>query len=336
MALPGDLRVLSTNPAGLVEMAGIEVYHRNASRYYLFETSTFSHIALGSRLTDRLAFAARYDQDELTSEVLTLGDPFGIPAEPVRPKGVFGAALGYRITPGLSVGASVANLHPNDEYIATPHVGLSVAHRLERSRTGKFRSLLRGALGVENIFSASVDRTLLYSRGFMFHERYDLPVNARAGVSARWSFHHGWLHDSLPSLAFTVQVQYDDDLISPIHTALRAGCEVEVLGMLSLRAGWYTMGIDDHGWPQTQKSTLSDLTYGAGLRAPLQAMLGARLPLTATFDYCALPQPSFSVDELSPFTEAPWENFKSWSVRLAYGIGPVVKKKAQGTSATGP
>jgi len=326
MALPGDLRALSTNPAGLAELEGIELYHRQAARYYFFETSTFTHVAVGCRLTERLAFGFRYDQDLASSEELDLSDPIGGPVEQPSPQGVLGFAAAYRFLPGLSFGASIANLHPNDERIATPHLDVSLAKVVAGLRTGRVRSTFRAAAGLENVFSAAVDRQHDLGRGFVLYERYDLPVIARIGASANWAFHHGWVHDSLPSIAFTVQAQFDDDLRTPLHTGLRAGVEVEALGLIAIRLGWYRLSIDDQNWPQTQKSTLSDLTYGLGLRLPLGTMFGAKCPFSASFDLCSMPQPAFTLDELDPHTEEPWERFQSWGLRLGYGIGALLKQ----------
>ncbi len=325
MALPGDLRALSTNPAGLVELQGFELYHRQASRYYFFETSSFTHVAVGCRLSERLAFGFRYDQDLASSEELDFSDPLGGPVEQPSPQGVFGVATAYRLLPGLSFGASIANLHTNNERIATPHLDVSLAKVVAGLRTDRVRSTFRAAAGLENVFSAAVDRQQDLGRGFVLYERYELPVIARIGVSASWAFHHGWIHDSLPTIACTVQAQFDDDLRTTLHTGLRAGLEVEALGMIALRLGWYTLTIDDQNWPQTQKSTLSDLTYGLGLRLPLGQMFGAKCPFSASFDLCSMPQPAFTLNELDPHTEEPWERFQSWGIRLVHGIGPLLK-----------
>lgn len=326
MALPGDLRSLSVNPAGLTELNGIEGYYRHAAPYYLFETSTFTHAAVGCRLTERLAFGFRYDQDSARSDLLVTGDPLGGPVEDVRPAGVFGAAVAYRVANGFSVGAAVANVHPNNKDLAEPHVDISVRQVWEGPRTGLVRSTIRAAAGLENITSAEVDREETLDRGFVFRERYDLPVIVRAGVSANWALHKGWVHDSLPSLALTVQAQFDDELNSRYHTAIRAGAELQVLGMLAVRFGLYSMNIDDQGWPQVQKGALSEATYGFGLILPLATMFAARCPITASFDYCSLPQPAFRKDGLNPFYDEPWERFESWGVRLAWGIGPLIKR----------
>ncbi len=336
MALPGDLRSLSTNPAGLAELKGIEAYYRSASPYYLFETSTFTHSALGCRLSDRLAFAFRYDEDLATSDVLTFSDPIGGPVEEVRPPGVFGAAVAYRVAKGFSGGISLANLHPNDEELATPHLDISLMKIWESPRTRHVRRTIRASGGLENITSARVDREET-ARGFTFAftEHYALPVIARVGVSARWAFHEGWLHDSLPSLALTVQAQFDDDLTSTYHTAFRSGMELEALGVLALRLGWYSMNVDDQGWPGSQKSTLAEMTYGFGVMLPLATMFGSKCPISASFDYCSMPQPAFRNDELNPFTDEAWERFESWGLRVAWGLGPLLKGSAT-PSPSGP
>ena len=328
MALPGDLRSLSSNPAGLTELNGIETCYRRASPYYLFETSTFAHAAIGCRLTERLAFGFRYDQDSASSDVLTTGDPLGGPVDESSPAGVFGAAVAYRVAKGFSVGAAIANVHPNNKDLAEPHVDISLRKTWQSPPTGRVRSTIRAAAGLENISSAQVDREVPLDRGFVFRERYDLPVIVRAGVSAKWALHKGWVHDSLPSLALTVQAQLDDELNSPYHTAVRTGAELEVLGVLAMRFGLYRMNIDDQGWPQVQKSSLSEATYGFGLILPLGKVFGTNCPITASFDYCSLPQPAFRKDGLNPFYDEPWDRFESWGVRLVWGIGPVIKRTA--------
>ena len=330
MALAGDLRSLATNPAGLAEMNGVQAYFRHATPYYLFEQSTFMHAAIGCRLTDRLAFGFRYDQNELKSDRLTFGDPITGPVESKDPRGVFGAAVAYRVAKDFSIGVAIANVNLVDKNVAQPHLDCSLSNVWNSPITGPVRSSFRISTGLENIGSARVDRTEYAQRGFVFSEHYALPVISRTGVAYRVAVHKGWLNDSLPSLAFTTHVQFDDDLTQRYNSAWRFGGELEVCGILALRAGWYSGSVNDYGHPEANKSDVSAFTYGFGANVPLAIISGNKWPVTVSLDYTSLPQVSFGTDDLDPFTDKHWERFQSRGLRLGYGLGPLLKKKPNG------
>lgn len=336
VAMPGDTRNMFSSPAALIDVDGIDAYFRHASPYYFFEKTTFTHAALAYRISERFAMGMRYDQTELKSDILNFGNMIDLPeswSDPATDEvpGVFGATLTFKVMKDLSVGTSISDIHFGKSMQILAHADVGVLKIWRLKEAGTCRHTLRVAASLQNVSSERVDRSVSTPRGFVFSEHYALPVITRIGAAYRLAFHNGWLSDSLPSLAFTAHVQYDDDLTSKYYSAWHFGGELEIIGALALRAGWYTVSVSDGGYPQYNKSDISAFTYGLGVKLPLAALTGNKWPLTVSFDYTSLPQVSFTTDDLSAFTGKPWENFQSYGIRVDYGIGRIFKPKPKTT-----
>lgn len=339
-ALSGDTRTLLQSPASLIDMDGIEVYYRNATPYYRFETSLFQHAALAYRISERFAIGLRYDNDLLNSDALayfaTLN--FGDMVDPHRgflyPSGpspgahmeTLAGTLAFKVKGGLSVGASVENIVLSPAYGPLVYGSLGIRQVLKLKGPSDHRRTVRLSASCQDLTAAHNERSFSYG-SYVFTYRQDLPVIARLAASYEAELRYHWLVDTLPSLRFTAHVQYDDDLTSRYSGAVRLGGELQVLGLLALRCGWYTLRVDDFGRPDTYHDRLAQFTYGAGVNMPLDVLTKGRWPLSVSIDYTSLPQVSFTTDERSGPAGRPWPRFQSYGIRLNYGLGRACKPK---------
>lgn len=340
-AMPGDTRTLLQSPASLIDLDGIELYYRNATPYYRFETSLFQHLALAYRISERFAIGLRYDNDLLNTDVLsyfsTLG--FGDMIDPHRgflyPDGpspnsrteTLAGMLAFKVKGGFSVGASVENIVLSPVYGPLVYGSLGMRQVLKLKGSPEQQHTVRLSASCQDVTSAHDEWSLSYGPSYTFTYRQYLPVIARLAASYEMELRRGWLVDTLPSLRFTAQVQVDDDLTSRYNGAARLGGELQVLGLVALRCGWYRQRVYDFDHPQVYKDHLAQFTYGAGVSIPVGALTNGRLPLSVSVDYTSLPQASFTTDERSAFTGKAFPRFQSYGIRLNYGLARLCERK---------
>ncbi len=335
VAMPGDTRNMSYSPASLIELNGIEGYCRISSSDYFVTHTDYAHAALAYRLSERLAIGMHYDRTEYRYDpALTFGDLIdpargfvydtSVPVHYSNP--AIGGSLAYTLFRGFSVGACLENIPVGvvRSNVLFGNAGLFNVFHFKQA--GTWRHSARAAFSLQNVTSAFVDQTYT-SRNHTSHFRYVFPVVSRLGASYTIALLRSWLNDSLPSLTFTAHVQYDDDLNGKYGTAFRFGGELEVLRVLALRCGWYSVSLSDLGLPQIAKSELTAFTYGLGLRLPLSLLTKGKLPLDVSLDYTSLPYPTTSTNTIDAFTHEPLRNFNSCGIRLNYALDRIFRPR---------
>ncbi len=331
-AMPGDVRNMVQSPAALTDVNGLELYYRWATPYTFFEKATFKHLVVAYRVSDRFAIGLRYNEDFLNFKEsgLTFGDMIdprrGFIYQTLEIQDRYRTLAGtiaYKVCGGFSIGASIENIDVSNTKLPLSYLSFGVRQRVELHEGNTWRHAIIASLSCTNATSASET----FSYGPEEHT-YSLPVIARAGASYSVELRKGWLADTLSSLRFTALAQYDDDLTSKDNTAIRFGGEIELLGLIALRGGWFHLTIPSGA---QYESYQKEFTYGFGIILPIQALTKGRIPISASIDYTALPQPSTITTKegvILPY-RMDFEDFQSIGIRLTFGVGPLCKKRSK-------
>ncbi len=319
-----------------MEMNGLEAYAHGASPYYILNAAHYADAALAYRLSDRFAVAVQYDRFDWNwaESGFVIVDPvgntygtWGPGSEDVIQQ--YTVAVAGRIVGGLSAGLSGTWMHvgfPLD--VDAPVASFSLTEVVKGKSSGLWRPSFRFAGALRNLTSSRlVEEGDAPYGSWKLDER--IPVTGRLGGSATLGFHSGVLADSLRTAALTAHVQYDDDVNSRYRSAVRLGAELELLQIVFLRVGWYKQDVYDYELPQYNKDVLSAVTYGFGLNIPVRELTKGKIPVSISVDYTRLPQVSYSQDDLSPFTDDEWDDFESFSLRINYGMGRLVKPRTK-------
>jgi hypothetical protein len=339
VALQGDVRNMSFNPAALMDLHGLDVYLHSADKWYTFENSEFEQGAMTYRIGERWSFGTAVDGSSISSEHLTFGDMI----EPrrgfiyqtedgfVAPTPRLMLALASAPIEDLNVGIAVGNIPLDKEDQDVVYRSLGLSHGGELPTTGSLHHAIRVGASMQNLTFSEESSTVYHmdyfgqvDTSYQITDRIPAIFRGGFGYTARWR--SGWLCDTLPTVAFTAHVQYDDDLTQRNRSAMRIGCEVLILDILAVRGGWYRESVDDQELPNTFTNALEQFTYGFGVQLPLGALTKGKAPIVIGFDYTSLPQVSYYADGLGIHDE-PWENFQSIGLRLNYGFGPIFKRK---------
>ncbi len=145
------------------------------------------------------------------------------------------------------------------------------------------------------------------------------PSIARAGFRYSYTSQDWKLLDSLPILATTLQLDYENDLSTYFRTAFRSGIEVSMLGLLHLRAGYYRQSADNLVCGQdvespAYKEYIEAFTFGVGLEAPLHKLYD--LPFRIKLDYARGWEPSYYKENYYDHLEGSPRIFNSFTLRL--------------------
>ena len=331
-AMPGDVRNMLQSPAALTDVNGLELYYRWAAPYTFFEHASFKHLAVAYRVSDRFAIGLRYNEDFLNFKEsgLTFGDMidprrgFIYRTSDIQDRyRTLAGTVAYKVHGGFSVGASMENIDVSGAHIPLSYFTLGARQRVKLYESNSWKHGVIGSLSCTNASSASET----FSYGTEDHT-YSLPVIARAGASYTVELRKGWLADTLPSLRFTALAQYDDDLTATNNTAIRFGGELELLGLIALRGGWFHQTIPSGA---QYESYQKEFTYGFGIILPVQALTKGRIPISASIDYTALPQPSTITTKEGVIlpNRMDLEDFQSIGIRLTFGVGQLCKKRSK-------
>ncbi|MEO5585080.1 MAG: hypothetical protein ABIQ75_06480 [Flavobacteriales bacterium] len=336
-AMPGDVRNMLQSPAALVDVNGLELYHRFATPYLFFTKATFKHLALAYRISDRFAIGLRYDDNLLDLNKTTFGNlTFGDMIDPRRGfiyppvelqiqdrQRTLAGTVAFKVCGGFSVGASMENIDVTGAKIPLSYFSFGLRQRVVLHEGSGWKHGIIASLSCTNASSAS--ETLSFA-GKEFTN--SLPVIARAGASYTVELRKGWLADTLPSLRFTALAQYDDDLTGTDNTAIRFGGELEVCGLVALRGGWFHLTLPTGA---QYGSYQKEFTYGFGIILPVQALTKGRFPISASIDYTALSQPSTVTTKEGVVVpnRMDLEDFQSIGIRLNFGVGQLCKKRSR-------
>lgn len=145
----------------------------------------------------------------------------------------------------LNVGVALGNVPLNSEDQDVLYGSLGLSHGGELPMKGAFRHAFRAAASTQNI-TFSEESTTGYRLDLhgqvdsVFRITHHLPAIFRGGVAYTVKWEGLRLRDTLSAAAFTMHVQYDDDLTQRSRSAMRVGGELLLCDMLALRAGWYS------------------------------------------------------------------------------------------------
>lgn len=140
----------------------------------------------------------------------------------------------------------------------------------------------------------------------------ELPRTLQVGAAYEVDFGPSRAQDAAAPLTATLSAQYRDVLNQRYRSRAQAGVEFEVFQILALRAGYYRETSDDHIDPARYRDHLSDFTFGAGVRVPVERWLKGADRFELHLDYS-----DFSAQTVIDAPQAE-DNNRAFSATLSY------------------
>ena len=293
------------NPAGIANLDGLEVSSSYAKSYYTQENATKSSINIASKLSEKWAVGYSYNSFN-PRQFYYFTDDVGQLLDSVK-NGVFNhkIAVSFKPESTFSLGATlgVINYKVGIFTASSLQLDFGVLKKFEFSRFKNDQSI--------NI--ATTVKTPMGTQLTLYYQNFDpmatLPIIMQSGVSYNYTSENKY--NELEVLNLIAAVDYQTLFNSErVFNKYSTGVELTILETLHLRGGYFLESNETFG-SNKNKSTVTDLTYGLGLTAPLDKL--TNIPIQFSLDYCSLPQPSYIEDKT-------WENFQSVNASLLYRL----------------
>lgn len=304
-SIDGDMTTAFFNPAGVATIKGLEVNGSLASPLYLLKKAKYDFASVGYKMNDRLiiglnrnhfSFGEKMNYIDINGNIVGTNTPYEtnycltIASQPI--KNLF-----------LGLNTNYFIWQPMDKRATTLHFDFGVIKKFQfKQKETISHSANLGA----SIVNFNYGKITLDYMGSKIKE--DLPVIGRFGANYQFNLDKHLLVDTLKTLVFLIQGEYQDVFNCEYESAIRTGAELTILDILSIRAGYYKETTYDYGIPSVNYDHISSLTYGIGLQIPLYKL--TKIPLNINFDYTSLPQPLYSTNYSS------MGNFTTYNLRL--------------------
>lgn len=297
-AVTGDALSYYFNPAGTASLKGLNVNASFAGPFYLLDKGSYNFIGASYKIEEYGNVG--FNRDYFTyGEEVVITNEFGDQTGSYTPHlSNYRLNLSSEVMENFFVGANLNLLQPR----YTSGV-LTVGNERGSEQKDVFYFDL-GVIKSFGIKKKSMDHkfniaTSMMNVNFAEYAAADsdqgdpLPVILRIGAAYDLSIDDKSISPKLKSYNFLVNAEYEDLLNSKYYSAIRGGLEFTFLEILSLRGGYYTQDLNDHG-SVNNKDKVSEFTYGIGVNIPVRQLTDSRTPLEVKFDFTTLKQPSFT------------------------------------------
>jgi hypothetical protein len=283
-----------SNPACLTSADGGSIYWSGSSRYYTLEDAAYTCLGGAFRLGSIGGFGlSRYHLD--------YGTEFeGRRQESSLTTVSYSRSIWRDLLGGLNVNRIRMSLGMEDATSISSDIGL--LHVAHLGRGPRHDHELRAGISLSNFTYSSVKHG---------EASNDLPVVLRVGLAYALTVPYRPAPGGLRALVLQLHAEYKSVLNSGFHKGFRIGGEVLVFEVLALRLGHYGETLDDYG-SDTNKDRIGEVTYGFGVRLPIDRITSKDVPLDLAFDMVRLDQPSLVT------TPKDWDKYSLYSVSACW------------------
>ncbi len=308
-SIDGDISTVFFNPAGTATIKGLEVNASFASPYYLLPELKFNYFGLAYHFNKYLTIGLSRNQNNYGMMYLRTNEsPESVVDSGVMTNNIYTLNIASQPIKNLFVGLNVnymiyGFIDPKPKVL---FFDFGVIKKFPIQQNSNFQQSINIAANICNLNHSKMTFIGSFQHGF---EHYNnLPVITRYAANYQFVLKKHLLIDTLNTLEFLAQAEFDDLLNSDYLASYHFGAEVKLLEILSFRAGYYHQKVDDYGNPSYNKDFISSFTYGFGIQLPFYKLI--KLPLNINFDYTSLPQPTYTKNK------SDWDNFTSYTLRL--------------------
>ena len=305
-SIDGDLTTVYFNPSGIATIKELEIDYSLASPYYLLDKAKYNFISVGYKFNKYLILGLTRNHFTFGTKIDIVdqnGDVIGFYDSPHYSN--YSLTIASQPIKNLFLGLNINYLLLNPINIeeTTFYFDFGIIKKFQFLQKEKTRHFVSIGASITNFNSAKI---LFNFNGIEI--KNSLPVISRLGANYEFTLDKHKLIDTLQTARFILQGEYQKLLNSEYESAIRSGCELMFLEILSFRAGYYKEKIYDFGIPSVNYSELGGWTLGIGLQIPLYKL--TNVPLNINFDYTSLQQPSATSNYPT------WDNFTTYNVRL--------------------
>ena len=314
-SVTGDANSYFYNPAGPASLKGLNLNASFSNPYYVLNNAYYDFFGASYNINKygTAGFSVDYFDYGINVNVT---DEFGNVTGTFTPKITnYRLNLASEVIPDLFVGLNLNLLNPD------LNSGFSLSVGNEKGSEGNIFYFDLGVIKSFNFSSKSLDQKInlgtslinVNTASYSFSDASQgdqLPVIFRIGAAYDLSLNDRTIVSKLKSYNFLINIEYEDLFNSAVYGGVHTGLEFTFLEILSLRGGFYTQKINDHGFNSINENSLSEFTYGLGLNVPIKQLTNGETPVEFKFDFASMQQPSYIK------IKTDWDNFFVYSFIL--------------------
>lgn len=284
--MPDKAFTIHNNSSLLGFQEGASASYSTSDQYFIADDTDIQFIGLSGRISDKFAVGISHLRFDYTS-----GSQFKHSLSTL--------ALVFKPSDLISLGANARRLsiaYISDSFSFSKPEGQQLYLDLTSSVNipVELSSALNSALKVgftwNNISRQSLDLGLANGN----EEVIEIPSVAVLGIQG---------HIMLPGIessiiadkfSFDAIVELQEVFNYDYFSRLSFGFQLGLNELVYLRVGHSQQSTNDYGFPESNKSTINEFTYGAGLNIPISSLFRIKKDVNLTIDYVKLEHPQFS------------------------------------------
>lgn len=311
-SVTGDPVSYFYNPAGMASLEGLNLNVNFAGPYYFLYDAGFNYYGASYKIKNYGDVGFSVDYFNYGYDVVRT-DEFGNYISSYEPKITnYRLTLSSEVIKELFVGINFNLMDPNlspDEFTVGNEKGGGNSSVFYMD-LGMIKSFILESKGMKHKFNLGSSLINLTSSSYSSVDADQgdkLPVIFRIGAAYDLSLNDNSIVSKLKSYNFLLNLEYEDLFNSGYYGGFHSGLEFTFLEILSLRGGYYSMSLNDHGISSSNESSIDEFTYGFGLNIPVKQLTKGKTPVEIKFDFVNLKQPSYSK------TNKDWDNFYNYT-----------------------
>ena len=293
--------VSQSNPALLLQNNGLSAFYSHSTPYYLGEEFNFYYAGLSYNVSDFDILAFNFLHWDLGE--IYAGYPDGTFKKINSSRKLFTVSYARELRGlfklGINSNLFLDDINPDKSYKGF-FFDLGILKNYNLIKNNKLEDNIAIGVLFKNIFNQGVkdERVIEY-----------FPSIVRVGISNELNYFNKSMYAQSHFIGLTTAVEYQNVINYKYRTATKFGAELSLINFIFARCGYYdeTQIKGSNG-----KGKLNAFTYGFGLNIDGSEWINSNFPLSFTFDYTSLPQPTYIVD----FDD--WDNFTIFSLRINY------------------
>lgn len=305
VALGGSIAGTINNPASISTIVNQELHVSTSAPFYIANNANYFYGGFARRLSSKWVVGLSVNSFHMGENPFVLDIDF-VDYKVDQPRSTnVSLSTSYEVLKGLHVGlnANAYNWKNFDDVDASNTIFIDAG--LLYSRSVGESSSAQGGVSLSNFTGADIT---FYSPVGSSSSNY-LPQNLRIGVAYIVTTNFKMPGAQPGPLQVTGTAAYHNVINSETLEGFSVGAEALVYNILALRMGYFQFGVDDRGVPNN-RSVIKSITYGFGVKLPLNALFKRTLPFDTRFDFTSL--------KLAPYVKSGRRlpNFRNFSLNL--------------------
>jgi hypothetical protein len=282
--MPDKAFTIHNNSSLLGFQEGFSASYSTSNQYFIADDTDIQFIGLSGFISDKFALGIshlRFNYNSIDQSISTLALIF-------KPSNLISLGVNARRLSIAFISDSFSFSNPEGQQL---YLDLTSSANIPFELSGALNSSLKVGLTLNNISRQS----LVFGLGNdNFELITEIPSVAVLGIQGHIMM--PGIESSIIADKFSLDaiVELQEVFNYDYFSRLSFGFQLGLNELVNLRVGHNQYNTNDYGFPDSNKSTINQFTYGAGLNIPISSLFRIQKNINLTIDYVKLEHPQVS------------------------------------------